>query len=128
MADSTKLNQFSIEVRHSKLLLDLIANKWTVCVIYELREDTKRYSRLHHAIEGITQKALTETLKRMERNGLLERIIYPVIPPKVEYRLTSLGMELLRMADSMAEWTATHIDEVHQARTTYDSARLISDT
>jgi DNA-binding HxlR family transcriptional regulator len=70
--------------------LELIADQWTMLVIVALQEDTKRFSPLHAHIEGISKKMLTQTLRKLERNGLVQSVIYPVVPPMVEYSLTPL--------------------------------------
>ncbi len=121
MTETTKAKDFRVEAKKSKLFLNLLVSKWTVSVIYELCHDTKRYSEIHKAIDGVTQKALTDTLRKMERNGLIERIIYPVIPPKVEYKLTALGLELHKMTGAMADWLETHVEELDRAQNAYDS-------
>src|SRR5579883_1511501 len=75
-------------------VLELIANKWTALVIYSLGQGPMRHSALRRRIGGISQKMLTQTLRNLERNGLVTRRIYPVVPPRVEYSLTSLGQTL----------------------------------
>ncbi len=73
-------------------VLDMVADKWSVMIIYALRQETRRYSDLERMIDGISQKMLTQTLRSLERNGLVERKVYPVVPPHVEYTLTQLGL------------------------------------
>src|SRR5437762_10969982 len=75
----------------SRLVLDRIADKWTALVIQILARGTMRYAELQRAIGGISQKMLTQTLRSLERDGLVQRKVYPVVPPKVEYSLTKLG-------------------------------------
>jgi DNA-binding HxlR family transcriptional regulator len=104
----------------SRLVLDLIASRWTVLVLHALQQDTKRYSEITRAIPGITQKVLTDTLRKLERNGVAERIVYPVVPPKVEYRLTDLGKGLLQATDTLAQWAETNMEAVMLARDVYD--------
>lgn len=103
----------------SREVLELIANKWTVLVLHVLSRGTRRYSELEHDIEGITQKMLTSTLRKLERDGLVERTIYPVVPPKVEYELTKLGKSLLETVQTLTKWAETHIVEVEKARTSF---------
>src|SRR5947207_8815642 len=100
--------------------LDLIADQWTMLVIGSLREDTKRFSQLHAQIEGISKKMLTQTLRALERNGLVKRVIYPVIPPMVEYSLTPLGRTLSGPISALREWSDQYIEEVERQRTSYD--------
>lgn len=76
----------------------LLARKWTLRIAVTLSGDTKRHSELAKCLPGITQKVLTETLREMERTGIVERFVYPVVPPKVEYKLTEVGLELLKLS------------------------------
>ncbi|GLV59906.1 hypothetical protein KDH_67300 [Dictyobacter sp. S3.2.2.5] len=100
--------------------LELIADQWTMLVVVALQEETLRFSDLHAHIEGISKKMLTQTLRKLERNGLVKRVIYPVIPPMVEYSLTPLGRTLIDPIWALRAWSESYIEEVEQARTTYD--------
>jgi DNA-binding HxlR family transcriptional regulator len=100
--------------------LELIADQWTMLVIVALGEDTKRFSQLHAHIEGISKKMLTQTLRGLERNGLVKRVVYPVIPPMVEYSLTTLGQTLTSPILALRDWSEQYIEEVERVRTTYD--------
>ncbi len=79
----------------------LIGDKWKVLILRDLLTGTKRFSELKKSIQGITQKMLTQQLRDMENNGLLVRKVYPIVPPKVEYTLTNLGVSLKPILDSM---------------------------
>lgn len=105
----------------SRRTLELIADKWAVLILYVLSRGTMRHNRLHREIEGISQKMLTKTLRRLERDGLVGREVYPEIPPKVEYSLTPLGESLISILAELCEWAEEHIDEVEAARRDYDS-------
>lgn len=105
----------------TRLVLKRIADKWTVLVISSLVEDTKRFSLLRREIGGISQKMLTQTLRGLERDGLVIRTIYPTVPPKVEYTLTPLGLTLVKLLDGIRTWSETNIEEVLQAQAVYDS-------
>ena len=105
----------------SRQVLDLIADKWTAIAIYRLSQGTKRYSELQREIDGISQKMLTQTLRSMERNGIVERKIYPVIPPMVEYSLTTLGQTLVKPLCQLCQWAEIHLSEVEAAREQYDA-------
>ncbi len=96
--------------------LDLVADKWTALVIMALVEDKKRYSELHRKIEGISQKMLTQTLRRLEESGLVQRKIYPVVPPMVEYSLTPLGETLVEPLKGLCCWSFKYFHEVEAAR------------
>jgi DNA-binding HxlR family transcriptional regulator len=100
--------------------LELIADQWTMLVIVALGEDTKRFSQLHAHIEGISKKMLTQTLRGLERNGLVKRVIYPVIPPMVEYSLTPLGRTLSGPIWALRDWSEHYIEEVEGKRAEYD--------
>jgi DNA-binding HxlR family transcriptional regulator len=89
-------------------------------VIVALRGDTKRFSQLHAQIEGISKKMLTQALRALERNGLVERVIYPVIPPMVEYSLTPLGQTLIEPIWALRAWSEQYIEEIERLRDEYD--------
>lgn len=102
--------------------LDLVADKWVVAVLYVLSNGTKRYSELQREVGDISQRMLTRTLRDLERNGLINRKVHPVIPPMVEYSLTPLGQTLSQVLKSLCEWATVHFQEVEVARDRYDNA------
>lgn len=102
--------------------LDLVADKWVVAVVYVLSHGTKRYGELQREVGDISQRMLTRTLRDLERNGLIDRKVYPVIPPMVEYSLTPLGRTLSEVLKSLCEWATVHFQEVEVARHRYDDA------
>jgi len=104
----------------TRLVLNRIADKWTVLVMSLLRQETKRFGVLRRDIGGISQKMLTQTLRGLERDGLVIRTIYPTVPPKVEYTLTPLGHTLVDLLDGIRLWAETNIECVLEAQTTYD--------
>lgn len=104
----------------SRETLDLIADKWVVLVVFALRDGEKRFAQLHRAIEGVTQKMLIQTLRNMERDGLISRKIYPVVPPKVEYRLSPLGQSLKPLLIAISDWAEANLKKVHSARSAYE--------
>ena len=98
-----KQNELCKEGCTSREVLAIIASKWTVLIIHRLSKATMRHNELSRALGGISQKVLTQELRKLERNGIIVRTIYPVVPPKVEYGLTTLGknlLPLLRSAES----------------------------
>ncbi|HTU74285.1 MAG TPA: helix-turn-helix domain-containing protein [Trebonia sp.] len=101
-------------------VLDLVGDKWSVLIIGTLAEGPVRYSDLAAAIPGISQRMLTLTLKQLQRDGLLTRVSYPEIPPRVEYSLTPLGTSLLSTVLALAEWAADHHAEVRRSQAAYD--------
>jgi DNA-binding HxlR family transcriptional regulator len=101
-------------------ILDRIGDKWSVYVIDALADATKRFGELRRQIDGISQRMLTITLRALERDGLITRQMYPVIPPRVEYSLTPLGRSLLSIVEALVTWSGDHISDVQQARRRYD--------
>lgn len=105
----------------SRQVLKLIADEWTPLVIYVLEEEgTVRFGQFLKRIGGISRKMLTQTLREMERNGLVLRVVYPVVPPVVEYSLTPLGETLREPINALRIWAYGHLQEVGQARREYD--------
>ena len=104
----------------SRQVLELIADQWTPLVIYALEEGTMRFGQLLKRIDGISKKMLTQTLRAMERNGLVQRVVYAVVPPVVEYSLTPLGQTLIEPVNVLRAWAYEHLQEVAHAQTTYD--------
>ena len=102
-------------------LLDRLADKWSLLVVELLDHRTLRFSELHHQIDGISQRMLTLTLRQLERDGLVRRRVYPVIPPRVEYALTPLGATLLETIQPLVGWARAHRDQVADARAAYDA-------
>jgi DNA-binding HxlR family transcriptional regulator len=104
-------------------LIGRVADKWTMIVLEVLEEHGElRFSRLAQLATGISQKMLTKTLRQMERDGLVNRTIHPVIPPRVEYRLTELGRSLGQAFCGVWIWAEQHHDAVEQARRAFDEA------
>lgn len=99
---------------------EIISGKWTLLVISVLQHDTLRYGVIQRAIPDITQRALTLTLQRLERNSLVARTSYSTIPPQVEYKLTSLGLELLEVVTVLNTWAKKHGAKIRAAQDAYD--------
>ena len=104
-------------------ILNRIGDKWSVMVVGHLKTGTMRFSELRRAIDGVSQRMLTLTLRNLERDGLVTRTVYPQIPPRVEYQLTELGWTLTEPIGALWDWAAAHQDAVAQARTDYDRAQ-----
>ena len=100
----------------SRLVLDRIADKWTALIIQVLANGTKRYAELQREIGGISQKMLTQTLRSLERDGLVQRKVHPVVPPKVEYSLTKLGRTLIEPLHALCRWSEKHLAELQANR------------
>ncbi|RJQ07810.1 MAG: transcriptional regulator [Dehalococcoidia bacterium] len=105
-------------------MLNRIGDKWSVLVIATLGEGPQRFGELKRAIDGISQRMLTQTLRQLERDGIVSRSVYPTIPPRVDYALTPLGMSSLRAIQSLAEWAVEHGEDVAAARARYDALHL----
>ncbi len=103
-------------------ILDRIADKWSLLTIALLEEGTLRFTELQRRIDGISQRMLTVTLRQLERDGLVTRTVYPVVPPRVEYALTPLGATLHATIRSLVDWTEDHQAEIAAARASYDAA------
>jgi DNA-binding HxlR family transcriptional regulator len=106
----------------SQQVLDMLADKWSVLVIACLGLETKRYSDLSREIGGISQKMLTQTLRSLEQNGLVARRVFPVVPPHVEYSLTTLGRSLNEPLKALCQWAQNHMVEVQAARASYQDS------
>src|SRR5438093_12472216 len=107
----------------SRKVLDRIADKWTALVIHVLSEETKRSGELRRAISGISQKMLTQTLRSLEDDGLVERKVYPVVPPMVEYSLTPLGRTLTEPLEAICHWAEKHLPQLEAARARSSKAK-----
>lgn len=102
-------------------LIGRVADKWTLLVLEELEDHgTCRFTELSRLVPGISQKMLTQTLRAMERDGLVRRTVYPVIPPKVEYDLTDLGHSLGEAFCGVWHWAGENLDRVEAARRSFD--------
>ncbi|HZT12395.1 MAG TPA: helix-turn-helix domain-containing protein [Candidatus Baltobacteraceae bacterium] len=108
----------------TRALLDRIANRWTTLIIGMLAQrQPRRFNELRRAIGGISQKMLTQTLREMERDGIVRREIFPEVPPRVEYALTPLGHTLREPLNALADWSVRHMDEVRAAQVRFDGAQ-----
>ncbi len=90
----------------------LIGGKWCFVVLWHLRAGTRRFAEIERAIGNVSAKALTESLRHLEREGLLTRTAYPTIPPRVEYALTPLGLTLVPILESLQDWSIRHKGEI----------------
>lgn len=114
-----------IDPRVERLVNDLIgriADKWTMLILELLAQQGEmRFTQIGRAVDGISQKMLTQTLRQMERDGLVHRTVHPVVPPKVEYRLTDLGLTLGEAFCGVWLWAETHLDRIEAARAAFDA-------
>jgi len=93
-------------------ILDIVGDKWTPPILYILRSGTTRYSEFQRQIPGVSKKMLTQTLRQLESDGIVERTVYPVIPPKVEYKLTPFGEKLIEPITLLADWAWQNQEEL----------------
>jgi DNA-binding HxlR family transcriptional regulator len=104
----------------TRMLLDRIGDKWMVLTLSLIRDKPRRFNALRRDIEGVTQKMLSQTLKQMERDGLVSRTVLPTMPISVEYSITPLGQTLAAVLDKLQRWARDHIADVLAARRLYD--------
>jgi DNA-binding HxlR family transcriptional regulator len=104
----------------SRLLFDQIADKWSMMVLAVLDPGPMRFNTIKRHMEGVTQKALTQCLRRLERNGIVERRVLPLSPVAVEYEITPLGRTLQAPFKALYRWTMDHMDAVEEARERFD--------
>lgn len=102
-------------------ILDRVGDKWSLQVIALLGERTKRFTELKREIDGISQRMLTVTLRGLERDGIVTRTVYPVVPPRVDYSLTPMGATLMDAASTLVLWAENHLTEIDAARAEYDA-------
>ncbi|GJI90379.1 winged helix-turn-helix transcriptional regulator [Duganella hordei] len=108
----------------SRTLFDQISDKWSMLVLISLEDGPVRFNAIKRRLEGVTQKALTQCLRRLERNGLLSRHVIPVSPIAVQYEITPLGRTLLQPFKVMHDWTLTKLSEVEEARRVFDQRNV----
>jgi len=105
----------------SRRLLDRIGDRWTVLVVGALAPGARRFSEIQSAVDGISQKMLTQTLRALERDGLVSRTVYAQVPPRVEYELTASGTSLLGPLRTLTDWATEHMSAVVVAQDSYDT-------
>ena len=128
MSDTTShTDPLEISAPHRELL-DQVLDKWSLSVLNELCERPCRFSQLRRAIPAVSQKSLTATLRRLERNGIIERKLLSSRPVAIEYRITPLGKTLRHPMDVLLEWAAMHMPDIEQARETFNVQDLAEDT
>src|SRR5947208_2968261 len=98
-----------------------VANKWALLIIEAVGEHTLRFSELRNEIEGVSHKMLTQNLRMLERNGLVDRTVHPTVPPRVEYTLTEAGQGLRGTVHTMCDWTHQHLGDIEDSRRRFDA-------
>ncbi len=105
----------------TRVVLDRIGDKWTVLVVGALATGTLRFTELRTRVGGVAAKVLTQTLRALERDGIIERTVFAEVPPRVEYKLTELGRSLVVPIAVVQDWAEVHVGAVLAARQEYDS-------
>jgi DNA-binding HxlR family transcriptional regulator len=103
------------------VVLDIVGDKWSLLVVRNLRDGPRRFTELKKAIDGISQRMLTVTLRDLERDGILTRTVRNVMPPHVTYELTEMGVTLREAAAPLLDWSVAHLARIDDARTAYDA-------
>lgn len=114
-------DRFEITAPHRELL-DQVLDKWSLQILDELCERPARFSELRRVIPAVTQKSLTATLRRLERNGIVDRVVLSTRPVAVEYRITSLGKTLRSPVDAILGWAEERMPQIQEARRRYDES------
>ena len=104
----------------SRQVLDRISDKWVTLILVALDSGTRRYSDLNRVIAGVSQKMLTQTLRTLERDGLVSRTLTPGVPARVDYALTPLGESFMPAVHAVKSWAEQHISEIEASRAAYD--------
>jgi DNA-binding HxlR family transcriptional regulator len=108
----------------SRKTLDLIADKWTILVLFALRHGKRRFAELRREIHGVTEKMLIQTLRNLERDGIVARKVYPTVPPKVEDSISELGWSLAPILDAIIDWSYGNLGKAFAARAAYEKKRV----
>ena len=106
----------------TRVILDRIGDKWTVLAVLLLRDGPLRFTELRDGIGRVAPKVLTQTLRRLERDGIVSRTVFPTIPPRVDYALTDLGRSLSGVIAELRTWAYGHMDDIEAARAEYAAA------
>jgi DNA-binding HxlR family transcriptional regulator len=115
---STKMRRgevFAVECP-SRAILNHVTSRWGVLVLVALMEGTHRFSELRRKIGGVSEKMLAQTLQQLEQDGFIDRVSHPVVPPHVEYSLTSLGEDIGRQVESLTDWIETNLPKIMTAQ------------
>ena len=107
----------------TRQILDRVGDKWAVLILLLVRDEPMRFNALRRAIEGISQKMLSQVLKSLERDGLIRRRVIATVPVTVEYSITPLGATLSKAVDALREWAESNLKEVLNAQRRYDAQR-----
>lgn len=123
MAETRPMLDVMVATCPSRTSLARIANKWTAMIVIALSGEPLRFGELRQTVDGISGKVLADTLRDLERDGIVLRTAYDQMPPRVEYELTALGRTLHEPLQALACWSEAHIEEVQEARAAYDTEK-----
>jgi len=123
MTETTPMLDVMVATCPSRTSLARIANKWTAMIVIALSGEPLRFGELRQTVDGISGKVLADTLRDLERDGIVLRTAYDQMPPRVEYELTALGRTLHEPLQALARWSEAHIEEVQEARAAYDTEK-----
>lgn len=105
-------------------VIDVIGDRWTCVVVTVLGDGRRRFNDLARSSKGISYKMLTQTLRRLEREGLVSRTVYDTTPPKVEYELTDLGRQVLPVINAIRDWAEANLPQMNEARARFDRIKV----
>ncbi|MEV8630012.1 helix-turn-helix domain-containing protein [Streptosporangium sp. NPDC051023] len=125
MGDEGNLDEVLRANGVARQVIGHIGDKWSLLVIAALGDEAQRFSRLKTRVEGINQRMLTQTLRALERDGIVERNVYPTSPPKVEYVLTGIGRELFVTVTGICEWARRNLAEVETSQRLFDQRAVM---
>lgn len=120
MSETTQESPGRLSDDHRELL-DQVLDKWSLLVLDKLCESPRRFNDLRRAIPAVSQKSLTASLRRLERNGMIDRVVLDTRPLAVEYRISRLGKTMQDLIDALLGWASTHMDQVERHRADFDS-------
>jgi DNA-binding HxlR family transcriptional regulator len=116
--------EISKRALQSRDAIELLSDKWRITILHVLVPGSLRSGELQRAITDVSPKVLTQTLRGMERDGLITRTVHPVVPPKVEYELTAMGTSLIRPLRDLCHWAQAHVKERDRARHVFDQMKI----
>ena len=116
--------QLTTECRRVSTILSRIGDKWTILVVRELGSGSKRFSEIKRGLGSISQKMLTTTLRALERDGFVNRTVFPTVPPRVDYELTALGHDLLKPVAALGEWALRNAERIEKAQARFDTNQV----
>ena len=123
MTTTESIRARALQSRHA---IDLLSDKWRIAVLHLLTPGPLRTNKLHHAIDRVSPKMLTQTLRGLERDGLIERRIFTVVPPRVEYKLTAMGKDVIPLLRDLCRWAKAHSTEIEAARKKFDAEKRVA--